>query len=92
MFCVYWCNTFHDGSMKSQCETFNENEMGLALARMEELRKLADGDGLHFITMSSENPNCVGKAGAAAVKNDYDWTKRRGHQPSSKYQKEFVEK
>lgn len=56
-----------------------------AMKFMEELRKeQREGQPIGFVTMSSENPNSVGLAGAADPDASYNWTKRRNNMPSTK--------
>ena len=57
---------------------FNTTEMGGALTFMEKLRgRQRAGDDVHFVTMSSENPNSVGHPGVDVTGPDYNWKKRR---------------
>lgn len=85
MFVVYWLES--DGTEPSPgFQTFGKDDMSAALTFMESLRA-QQRDGLRniaFITMCSENPNAVGKAGAADPDPDYSWTKRRGNMPRAK--------
>jgi hypothetical protein len=77
MYMVYWTENV---TQSAQSKNFESNEMMQALAHMEVLRKQQDEDGNKlnsFVTFISENPNCVGKPGAADVDADYNWTKRR---------------
>jgi hypothetical protein len=59
-------------------ERFGDRELTQALAFAEALRKRqALGEDLGFVSLCSENPNSVGKAGAAEPAADYAWKKRR---------------
>ena len=59
-------------------ERFGDNDLTQALAFAEALRKRqAIGEDLGFVSLCSENPNSVGKAGAAEPPADYAWKKRR---------------
>lgn len=78
MYMIYWCNTNFDNTLVPCCKQFDSDKMAEALKFMEELRKTSKEDGVFFITMSSENPNHVGKMGAADPSPDYNWEKRRG--------------
>lgn len=85
MFVVYWLEAGPDGS-EPGFNCFAENEMSEALRFMEELRtaQREGARGVAFITMCSENPNSVGKPGAADPGADYNWTKRRGNMPRAR--------
>jgi hypothetical protein len=73
MFCVYWL-----GELVAQHKKFNDNAMVDALKFTEDLRKKqASGESVSFVTLVSENPNSVGRPGAADVDADYNWKKRR---------------
>ena len=48
------------------------------MALMEQLRtRQRAGEGVRFVTMSSENPDSVGNPGVDVVGPGYKWTKRR---------------
>lgn len=79
MYIVYWSNTDVDGSLKPYSKQFLAADMSGAMEWMTELRK---EETIHCVVMSSENPNSVGKAGAADVNPGYDWKKRRNNMPS----------
>lgn len=75
MYKVYWTVPVNN-------EAFSEDfdDMGSALARAKSLRDA----GRTFVTMVSENPNSVGKAGVDEIKDgvlpdgtEYTWRKRR---------------
>jgi hypothetical protein len=77
MFMVYWVE-INDGLYTPRCEDFDSKSMSEALKLTETLRKQQAADGsVGFVTLASENPNSVGKAGAAEPPADYNWTKRR---------------
>ena len=85
MFVVYWMEGQLDDK-RPHCRQFEQDCLAEALAFMEELRT-AQRNGeeyVGFITMSSENPDAVGKAGAADPEVSYGWTKRRGNMPRAK--------
>lgn len=77
MYMVYWTEV-KDGAATAHGREFDSAEMSAALKFMEELRtRQRQGEGICFVTMSSENPDSVGHAGAADPHPDYDWKKRR---------------
>lgn len=79
MFVVYWLEQeTHATPAAARFERFADDEMTQALAFTESLRKRqAAGDNVSFVTLCSENPASVGKAGAADPPADYAWKKRR---------------
>jgi hypothetical protein len=85
MFVVYWLEG-NDTGPQPGFQSFGADEMSAALKFMENLREQQrTGEcNVAFITMCSENPNAVGKAGAADPGTDYNWTKRRGNMPRAK--------
>lgn len=85
MFVVYWMEG-DVGDKRPQCRLFEQDSMAQALAFMEELRtaQRSGEKNYGFITMSSENPDAVGKTGAADPEKSYGWTKRRGNRPRAK--------
>jgi hypothetical protein len=85
MFVVYWLDG-DEAEPQPGFRTFGTEEMSAALKFMESLREQQrNGErNVAFITMCSENPNAVGKAGAADPHADYNWTKRRGNMPRAK--------
>ncbi len=85
MFVVYWME-HGDPAPAPACRSFGKTEMTNALTFMEELRAAQrNGErGVAFITMTSENPDAVGLAGAADPAGNYAWTKRRGNTPRAK--------
>lgn len=73
MFMIFWAeNSVPCGKL------FGDDQMRDALKFSESLRqrKFA-GEDICFVTLSSENPNCVGKQGVDVTGPDYDWKKRR---------------
>lgn len=77
MFMVYW--TVVDGDRGVPHATpFPATDMLAAMALMEDLRKRQRaGEGVRFVTMSSENPDSVGHPGVDVTGSEYTWTKRR---------------
>ena len=63
MFMVYW--TIIEGDAATpHSQAFASTDMLAAMALMEQLRtRQRAGEGLRFITMSSENPDSVGHPG-----------------------------
>jgi hypothetical protein len=59
-------------------ELFQSNELNEALKFSEGLRaKRRAGEKITFITMASEDPNCVGEQGVSdKLPEGYDWTKQ----------------
>jgi hypothetical protein len=74
---VYW--TIDDGATRTpHAQEFASEAMGAAMKFMEELRaRQRAGEGVCFVTMSSENPHSVGHPGVADPAKDYAWKKRR---------------
>lgn len=85
MFVIYWMEG-DSGDQRPQCRLFNQDGMTQALSFMETLRTAQrNGEKDYcFVTMSSENPDAVGKTGAADPEISYGWTKRRGNRPRAK--------
>jgi hypothetical protein len=77
MFKVYYTlnNDWNLGVAMSN--TFDSDQMSEAMKFMENLRMTAIEKGFSFISMCSENPDRIGKDGAADVLPGYDWKKRR---------------
>jgi hypothetical protein len=74
MFVVYWL----EEQRNARFERFEADALAHALSFAEALRKRqADGENIGFVTLCSENPQSVGKAGVADPPADYDWKKRR---------------
>ena len=73
MYMIFWAE---NGLPKG--EQFDSHEMTKALKFSESLRqrKFA-GEDIHFVVMSAEDPNAVGKMGVDVTGPDYDWKKRR---------------
>jgi hypothetical protein len=77
MFVVYWLEQ-RDAHSAARFEKFADDALTQALAFAETLRKRqAAGDDVAFVSLCSENPQSVGKAGAADPPADYAWKKRR---------------
>jgi hypothetical protein len=78
MFVVYWLEANASDGL-ARFERFDATALAEALRFAETLRKRqGDGDDVAFVTLCSENPQSVGKAGAADPPEGYDWKKRRG--------------
>jgi hypothetical protein len=77
MYMVYW--TVADNSARTaHAKQFDSDDMMSAITFMEELRtKQRAGQGICFVTMSSENPDSVGHPGVSETGADYQWKKRR---------------
>ena len=77
MFMVYW--TVTEAKLSSpHAQAFEADDMRSALVLMEQLRtRQREGDGIGFITMSSENPDAIGHPGVDTTGPEYKWTKRR---------------
>ncbi len=77
MYMVYWTVVEDDRCTPHQT-LFETTEMVAAMQYMEGLRKRQrEGEGVRFITMSSEHPDLVGHPGVDVTGPDYDWKKRR---------------
>lgn len=77
MYMVYW-TVIDDHAKTPHAKEFDSRDMSSALSFMEMLRaKQRAGEGVRFITMSSENPDSVGHPGVADAGPDYSWKKRR---------------
>lgn len=78
MFMVFWMERDDDGTMTPRAQAFGTEDMLGGLALMEALRtRQRNGEPLQHITMSSENPDSVGRRGVDVVGVGYNWTKRR---------------
>ncbi|MEM5369382.1 hypothetical protein V4C53_25595 [Paraburkholderia azotifigens] len=78
MFVVYWLEESSTPTGTARFERFPDDQMTQALAFTETLRKKqAAGEDVSFVTLCSENPRSVGKAGASDPPADYAWKKRR---------------
>ncbi|MBC7455578.1 MAG: hypothetical protein H7335_18180 [Massilia sp.] len=77
MFMVYW--TVVEGNANTpHAQLFDSADMLPAMALMEQLRaRQRSGEGIKFVTMSSENPESVGNPGVDTTGPAYNWTKRR---------------
>jgi hypothetical protein len=77
-FMVFWMERAEDGRMIPHSQEFGPENMSGGLAFMEALRtRQMNGDEVRHITMSSENPESVGRRGVDVVGVGYSWTKRR---------------
>jgi hypothetical protein len=77
MYLVYWSESA-DGVRTPHAQEFHADELSQALRFTETLRQRQhDGEAVGFVTLCSENPNSVGRAGAMEPAADYAWTKRR---------------
>lgn len=77
MYMVYWTVT-EDGDSKPHAQAFASGDMRPAMELMEQLRaRQRAGQGIGFVTMSSENPESVGHPGVDITGPGYKWTKRR---------------
>jgi hypothetical protein len=73
MYMVYWIESDSPVS-----KSFDSSELSLALNHSESLRqRQRSGEAISFVTIASENPQCVGQGGVASPPPDYNWTKRR---------------
>jgi hypothetical protein len=73
MFMIFWVE-----GTTPHCKPFDSDEMSEALKFSESLRKQKyEGAPIYFVTLASENPDCVGKQGFDVTGPDYDWKKRR---------------
>jgi hypothetical protein len=78
VFMVFWMERLEDGKMVPRSQEFGAEDMSGGLALMEALRKSQlNGAEVRHITMSSENPDSVGRRGVDVVGVGYSWTKRR---------------
>ena len=77
MYMVYWSEA-HATGLTPHAQSFPRDAMRDALRLTEALRQRQHaGEPVSFVTLCSENPNSVGRAGAADPPPDYDWKKRR---------------
>lgn len=77
MFMVYW-TIVEGGAATPHAHSFASTDMLAGMALMEQLRtRQRAGEGVRFVTMSSENPDSVGHPGVDVVGPGYRWTKRR---------------
>lgn len=85
MFLVQWVS-INNGKLLPSCQLFNQAEMSKALNFTNELRaRVKAGESLAFISLTSENIDCVGEMGVTAIGEDhilpdgtqYTWRKRR---------------
>ena len=74
---VYW-TIVEDGASQPHARSFATDEMVKAMQFMEQLRaRQRAGEGVRFVTMSSEHPDVVGHPGVDVTGPDYNWKKRR---------------
>ena len=74
---VYW-TIVGDGASHPHARSFATDEMVKAMQFMEQLRtRQRAGEGVRFVTMSSEHPDVVGHPGVDVTGPDYNWKKRR---------------
>lgn len=77
MYMVYW-TVIENGESAAKAEPFGSHDMAGAMRLMEDLRiRQRSGEAIHFIALSSENPDSVGPPGVAEPGPDYHWKKRR---------------
>lgn len=77
MFMVYW-SVVEGETWRPHATAFPATDMLAAMALMEDLRvRQRAGEGVRFVTMSSENPDSVGHPGVDVTGPGYNWTKRR---------------
>lgn len=77
MYMVYWTTT-DEAEPQPHAQAFDSSDMVGAMKWMEELRtRQRAGEGVCFVTMSSEHPDAVGHPGVADPAADYNWKKRR---------------
>jgi hypothetical protein len=77
MYMVYWSEA-RDTGLTPHGQSFPSEAMRDALRLTETLRqRQLAGEPVSFVTLCSENPNSVGRAGAADPPPDYEWRKRR---------------
>ncbi|AXE95043.1 hypothetical protein ACOCG7_02350 [Paraburkholderia sp. DD10] len=84
MFVVYWLESGLDsasgnpGQESARFRRFDPGALAEALKFTEVLRNAQlQGGGVSFVTLCSENPQSVGRSGAADPPADYAWKKRR---------------
>lgn len=74
---VYWTVVGEAGST-CHAQAFDTAGMVPAMTFMEALRaRQRAGEGIRFVTMSSEHPDSVGHPGVDVTGPDYNWKKRR---------------
>lgn len=77
MYMVYWSEA-HETGLTPHAQSFASGAMRDALRLTETLRqRQLAGEPVSFVTLCSENPNAVGRAGVADPPPDYEWRKRR---------------
>lgn len=77
MYMVYWTEEA-EGAAVPRSKLFSSEQLVAVMNFTEALRtRQRGGELISFITMCSENPNSVGRAGVAETGADYQWKKRR---------------
>ena len=77
MYMVYWTEVMEDMNLP-HARLFESDAMRDAMSFLETLRaRQRAGEAVCFVTLSSENPDSVGRAGVADPSPDYNWKKRR---------------
>ena len=77
MYMIYWTEATADG-LVPHAQSFPGDALKDALQFAEALRRRQfAGEPVSFVTLCSENPNSVGKPGAADPPPDYEWKRRR---------------
>ena len=72
MFMIFWIENEQPNSK------FFGVDLQAALKFVEVMRQRKyAGEQIGFVTLSSENPDCVGKQGVDVTGPDYNWKKRR---------------
>jgi hypothetical protein len=77
MYMVYW-TTVEGENSRPHAKPYDTGEMLAAMQFMEQLRtRQRAGEGVRFVTMSSEHPDSVGHPGVDVTGPGYKWKKRR---------------
>lgn len=75
IYTIYW--TEHTDEKSFPCSE-GTDDLDKALKIAERQRKIQySGGNVSHVTLTSENPNSVGKSGVDTVGPEYDWKKRR---------------
>ncbi|TDV16341.1 hypothetical protein C7408_101203 [Paraburkholderia caballeronis] len=76
VYMVYWCEP-GDAAPVPHAQGFPADAMSDALRFAEALRaRQHRGEAVSFVTLCSEHPNAVGRAGVADPPADYAWKRR----------------
>jgi len=75
IYVIYWTETT-DGQSVPCSEGTDDLTEALKIAEQQRKIQYAGGNVSH-VTLTSENPNSVGKSGVDVVGFDYNWKKRR---------------